>query len=116
MSKKRPVLGKGADSIFEITTFEKKEPQLKTIRIPKFKTFEVKLSILLRQDQLEHLTNLEWQIMKNRSPENKKERITKNSIIRAYIDTLSSVKIDTSEIRDEVELLRRLKSKLQVLP
>jgi len=115
MSKKRVVLGKGADSIFEITTFEKKESQFKPIRIPKFKTFEVKLSILLREDQLEHLTNLERQIMRQRSSENKKERITKNSIIRVYIDVLSSVQFDTSEIRDEAELLRRVKSKLQII-
>ncbi|MEW6096195.1 MAG: hypothetical protein AB1567_06685 [bacterium] len=115
MSKKRVVLGKGADSIFEVTSFEKKEPQLKAIRMPKFRTFDVKLSILLREDQLEHLANLERQIMKSRSSHNKKERITKNSIIRVYIDVLSSVNIDKSEIKDEAELLRRLKSKLQVV-
>ncbi len=114
MNKRRLVLGKGADSIFEITTFEKKEPQFKSIRMPKFKTFEVKLSILLREDQLEYLTNLERQIMKNRSSQNKKERITKNSIIRAYIDILSSVEFDKLEIKDEAELLRRLRSKLVV--
>ncbi|MEW6621501.1 MAG: hypothetical protein AB1422_19570, partial [bacterium] len=112
---KRAVLGKGAESIFEITTFEKKEPHLKSVRLPKFKTFEVKLSILLRTDQLEFLTELERKIMRNRSTQNKKERITKNSILRAYIDVLSSVEIDKSEIRDEAELLRRLKSKLQVV-
>ena len=111
----RAVLGKGAESVFEITKFEKKEPKFKSIRQPKFKTFEVKLSILLRDDQLEHLTNLEWQIMRKRSSGNKKERITKNSIIRAYIDILSSVEIDKAEIRDEADLLRRLKSKLQVI-
>jgi len=115
MNKRRQVLGQGAESIFEITKLDKKEPQLKPIRIPKFKTYEVKLSILLRQDQLEHLTNLEWQIMRNRSSANKKERITKNSIIRAYIDVLSSVEIDKSEIADEKELFRRLKSKVQVI-
>jgi hypothetical protein len=115
MSKRRQVLGKGAESIFEITTFDKKESPLKTIRVPKFKTFEVKLSILLREDQLEHLTNLERQIMRSRSSHNKKERITKNSIIRAYIDVLSSVEIDKSEIQDEAELLRRLKNKLQIV-
>lgn len=113
MNRRRQVLGQGVESIFEITKFEKKEPQLKPIKMPKFKTYEVKLSILLRQDQLDHLTNLEWQIMRNRSSANKKERITKNSILRAYIDVLSNLEIDTSEIPDEKELFKRLKSKLQ---
>lgn len=115
MNKRRTVLGKGVESVFEITTFEKKEPQFKTIRMPKFRTYEVKLSILLRGDQLEFLTNLERQIMRKRSSHNKKERITKNSIIRAYIDILTSVEFDKSEIKDEAELLRRLRSKLQIV-
>ncbi|HAW50585.1 TPA: hypothetical protein DCX16_06525 [bacterium] len=106
---KRPVLGKGADILFEITTPEVKEDKVITSKLPKFRTFEIKLSILLKNSQLEFLNRLERKIMLNRSSYNKKERVTKNSIIRACIDAISSLEIDISEIPDERELLKRIK-------
>jgi hypothetical protein len=46
--------------------------------------------------------------MKSRSPVNRRERITKNSIIRAMVDAFRSLSIETTEIGDEEELIKRL--------
>ncbi|PIX16576.1 hypothetical protein COZ71_07345 [Candidatus Desantisbacteria bacterium CG_4_8_14_3_um_filter_40_12] len=119
---KRVVLGKGIDSIFNITkpiltsvdNGNKTEIQ-KFIRLskqPKFKTFDIKLSILLRQDQLDWLSLLERKVMKNRSSRNKKERITKNTIIRACLDLIKEIDFDVREIADEAEFLLHLKHAL----
>ena len=51
--------------------------------VPKFESFGVKLTVRLSDEQLEYLAALERRIMKSRSPGNRTERITKNSIIRA---------------------------------
>jgi hypothetical protein len=84
------------------------------LHMPKFQTYEVKLTIRLKEDQLQFLSRLEREIMKNRSAPNKKERITKNSIIRAIIDVFQDLKIDTNEIGDEYVLLRRLKKAVRM--
>lgn len=76
--------------------------------IPKFQTYEVKLTLRLKEDQLEFLSRLEREIMKSRSSDNRKERITKNSVIRAMVDTFRNLDIDTREIGDEEELVKRL--------
>ena len=76
--------------------------------IPKFQTYEIKLTVRLKEDQLEFLSRLEREIMKNRSSDNRKERITKNSVIRAMVDTFRNLDIDTGEIADEEELVKRL--------
>lgn len=76
--------------------------------IPKFQTYEIKLTLRLKEDQLEFLSRLEREIMKNRSSDNRKERITKNSVIRAMVDTFRNLDIDTMEIGDEEELVKRL--------
>lgn len=127
--RKRSVLGKGAESIFEVTkkvesSISENIPSVTpvtrdiasstqpTVIGPKFKTFEVKLSILLREDQLDHLKQLERMIMKSRSSKNKEERITKNTIIRTYLDVLSGLDIDVREVKNEEDLLERIKSKL----
>ncbi len=77
--------------------------------LPKFKTFEVRLTSLLREDQLEFLEKLTREIQKNRTPEYRKERITKNTIIRVFIDAFMEKKLDTSNIPDEETLLKRIK-------
>jgi hypothetical protein len=118
---KKPALGKGIDSIFQVTKpksisrpLVSKTPAAPTKpQLPKFKTFEVKLSILLRSDQLEYLTKLEREIMSSRSPGNKRERITKNSIIRSMLDILKEIKFDKEEIADEKELLVRIKKAIK---
>jgi len=107
---KRLALGKGVDALFEVT----KPESLETIRekqsskLPKFKTFEVNLNILLKANQLDYLNKFEKKIMISRSSQNKKERITKNSIIRCAVDLISKLDIDTKEIADERELSLRI--------
>ncbi len=76
--------------------------------VPKYQQLEVKLYVLLREDQLESLSRLTRQIMKNRTPEYKRERITKNTIIRALIDNLNELDVDVRDIADEGELARRI--------
>ncbi|MDI6751777.1 MAG: hypothetical protein QME07_02815 [bacterium] len=107
---KGTALGKGVDALFEVTKPEHldiiKEKQ--GSKLPKFRTFEIKLSILLKANQLDYLNKFEKKIMINRSSQNKKERITKNSIIRCAVDLLSKLDIDTKEIADERELSLRV--------
>ena len=81
---------------------------LRSSEVPKFRTFEVKLSILLRDDQLEFLEKLTRDIMANRDSASKRERITKNTILRACVDVLNGVIFDTTDIPDEEELRRRI--------
>lgn len=89
-----------------------KVQESRTSEVPKFRTFEVKLSILLREDQLDTLEKLTREIMANRGSTNKRERITKNTILRAYIDALGDLDIDKENIADEAELLRRIKERI----
>lgn len=81
----------------------------KNPRVPKFQTYEIKLTLRLGEDQLEFLSKLEREIMKKRSRANRKERITKNSILRAMINTARNLDIDTCEIGDETELVNRFR-------
>lgn len=84
--------------------------KLQTSKGPKFETFEVKLSILLRGDQLDFLEKLTREVMKKRDRANRQERITKNTVIRACIDALREVKVDTENIPDEDGLRRRIQA------
>jgi hypothetical protein len=77
-------------------------------RVPKYQQLDVKLYVLLRDDQLEFLARLTREIMKNRTSEFKIERITKNTIIRAIIDNLSELTLDVQDIPDEAELTKRI--------
>ena len=82
---------------------------------PKFESYDVKLTIRLNETQLDFLTNLEREIMKRRSKENKRERITKNSIIRSMLNVFSEngIEFNKSEIPDEDELTKRIWSGLK---
>ncbi len=82
---------------------------------PKYKTFDV-VTLRISSEDFEFLHNLEREIMKNRSRENKKERITKNSIIRAMLACLKNVKFDRKDIPDENELRIRMMRGLKDLP
>lgn len=84
----------------------------KTIEVPKFRSFEVKLSILLRENQLNFLEKLTREIMTSRNSANKKERITKNTIIRTLIDALKDLDINKTNIPDETELFKRIREKI----
>ena len=83
--------------------------QSKTSELPKFETFEVKLSILLRGDQLEFLERMTREVMGHRDRDNRRERITKNTVVRACLDALGEVEINTANVPDEEELLRRIR-------
>lgn len=93
---------------------EEKEPpevqKLESSKVPKFETFEVKLSILLRGDQLEFLEKLTREVMKKRDRANRQERITKNTVVRACIDALRQVEFDTANIPDEDGLRQRIQA------
>jgi len=90
---------------------EKKDKQKETL--PKFKTFEVRLTSLLREDQLDFLEKLTREVQKNRAPEFRKERITKNTLIRVFIDAFMDTEIDTANIPDEETLLQRVKERIK---
>ena len=98
------------NGVKRLVTSEVKKSRIS--HVPKFRTFEVKLSVLLTQDQLDFLEKFTRNIMINRDRDNKRERITKNTIIRAYIDALKDLDIDINNIPDQETLLQRLKEKL----
>ena len=77
-------------------------------KVPKFQTFEVRLTALLRDDQLEFLEKLVRDIRKNRTSEFKKERITKNTLIRVFLDAFREANLDLSNVSDEETLLARV--------
>ena len=83
--------------------------------LPKYKTFDV-VTLRISHEDFEFLHNLEREIMKNRSKENKKERITKNSIMRAMLGCLKNVKFDRKDIPDENELRIRIMRGIKDLP
>ncbi|HNS33547.1 MAG TPA: hypothetical protein PKN36_11345 [bacterium] len=103
---KRKTIEKRAESISDNRGKTRKE------KLPKFQTFEVRLTSLLREDQLDFLEKLIRDIQKNRTREYRKERITKNTLIRVFIDAFMDSKIDISNIPDEDVLLERVKNKL----
>lgn len=82
---------------------------------PKYKTFDV-LTLRISSEDFEFLQKLEREIMKSRSRENRKERITKNSIMRAMLACLKNVKFDRKDIPDENELRIRMMRGLKDLP
>lgn len=82
---------------------------------PKYATLEV-LTLRISDEDLEFLYKLERDIMRNRSPENRKERITKNTIIRAMLNCFRDVKFDRKEIPDERELQVRLMKGIKDAP
>lgn len=112
MTNKKKVLGIDPLSWIKQTkdSFEE-ESQVYTKKeeVPKFETYEIKLTLRLAEEHLNFLSGLEREIMKNRSSKNKKERITKNSIIRAMLENLKHINFDKKEIPDEKELQNRLK-------
>jgi hypothetical protein len=73
---------------------------------PKYMSYDVKLSILLTDDQLNMMEKVVKDIMKSRR--DKKERITKNTVFRCLVDLLAVLPIDLKNIPDEDELRRRM--------
>lgn len=73
----------------------------------------VRLTVPVRPDQEELLTRIARTITQNRDRHHRSQRITKASIIRAYIDALSTLPIDLDNINDEKVLLNRILDSLE---
>lgn len=84
----------------------KNESRQQTDHIPKYQTYEAKLSILISSDQHKYLEDVVAKIMRNRRV--KRERITKNSVLRSLIDFMQTLDVDLENVPDEQELLKRL--------
>jgi hypothetical protein len=84
----------------------KSTPAAPPAHVPKFMTFEAKLSILLDEAQLDYVEKFVKQVLKRRRVKN--ERITKNTIFRCLVDLLRTLPVELDEIPDEDELRRRL--------
>lgn len=123
MTDKKKVLGvdplswiKQTKEDFPEDNIQEKILKKPDIKLPKYETYEVKLTLRLDDSHLDFLTKLERDIMKNRSPKNKKERITKNSILRAMIESFRVVDLKKEEIPDEVELKKRFVQGIKNFP
>ena len=68
----------------------------------------VRLTVPVRPDQEELLTRIVRTITQNRDKHHRSQRITKATIIRAYIDALSTLPLDINDITDEKVLLGRV--------
>lgn len=121
MAAKKKVLGvdplswiKKTENIYvEESRSNAKRKERRNLEVPKYISYEVKLTVRLSEDHLEFLSSLEREIMKNRSRENRKERITKNSIIRSIIDVFRNLDYEKSEISNEEDLTRRIREGLE---
>jgi hypothetical protein len=126
MSKRQSLKGKGIDDLLfglaennkEMTKEKekKKEPKPKS-KVRKLLSPELeidisgeveRLTVPLPFSQVQSLAQLERVIMKSRSRKAKKQRITKNSIIRACLQVFLQLDLDMNEISDENELIRRI--------
>lgn len=87
--------------------------QNSSFQLPKYETYEVKLTVRLSESHLEFLSSLEREIMKNRSKKNRVERITKNSIIRSILDVFKNLDYEKAEIPTEKELTKRIQKGLE---
>jgi hypothetical protein len=86
--------------------------ELGTSELPKFATL-LPVTARLSEAQIEFLDTMERRIMRNRR--RRKERITKNTLIRAAIELLMSLNWDFTDIADEEELIRRIRRAAGVL-
>lgn len=85
-------------------------------RISDIQTHEnptVRLTVPVRPDQEELLTRIARTVTQSRDRSHRSQRITKATIIRAYIDALSTLPIDLDNINDERTLLNRILDKLE---
>jgi len=110
----KPTTNKGKGELSQkLRKVTKKDRGKPKEAIPKFQTFEVKLTTLLNENQLDFLEKLVREIKKNRTAPYRKERITKNTLIRVFIDTFMQSKFDTKNIPDEKTLLARVLAKIK---
>jgi len=87
--------------------------QNSSFQLPKYETYEVKLTVRLSESHLDFLSSLEREIMKSRSKKNRVERITKNSIIRSILDVFKNLNYEKAEIPTEKELTKRIQKGLE---
>lgn len=80
--------------------------QLATPLVPKFMTL-VPVTARLTDEQVEWLDAAERRIMRSRT--RRRERITKNTLLRAAVSLLMALPWDHRDIADEEELVERLK-------
>lgn len=73
----------------------------------------VRLTVPVRPSQEEMLTRISRIISQSRDKDHRSQRITKATIIRAYIDALASIPFDMENIGDERTLLERIHESLQ---
>ncbi len=103
----------------EKSIVEKQIPEKESRKIiekkigPKYQTFDIRLTVLLKNTHLEFLDKLVREIHKNRTKEFKKERITKNTLIRCFIEAFSKTEINTKNIPDEETLFTRILEKIK---
>jgi len=81
--------------------------------IQNYSSPSVRLTVPVRPDQEELLTRIARTITQNRDKVHRSQRITKATIIRAYIDALSTLPLDINNITDEKVLLRRVLDSLE---
>lgn len=102
--------GAGSGSHGEVEEVREAAPgsvrQLASGLVPKFMTL-VPLTARLTEEQIDWLDATERRIMRSRS--RRRERITKNTLLRAAISLLMALPWDHREIADEEELVERLK-------
>jgi hypothetical protein len=84
-------------------------PDGRRVVLPKFVTL-APLTVRLRHDQVVMLAELERKIMSQRGRGQRRERITKSTIIRGLIDLLPEILTDTEGIADEGALQERLRA------
>lgn len=81
--------------------------------IQEYSNPSVRLTVPVRPDQEELLTRIARTITQNRDRMHRSQRITKATIIRAYIDALSTLPLDIANINDEKDLLQRVLDSLR---
>jgi len=103
----------GVDALFGTTTSQDETSQASkgqnstSSEVPKYERMEP-WTARVRPGQTEFLQRLAKEIMANR--EDRRERITKNTVLRAWLTVLEEIhgQLDLTHIADEDELQRRL--------
>lgn len=97
----------------DLPIVEKTEPeiQLQINKSGATKVQEIRVTLPLPNDLLSFLDQMERDIFLRRSPKfRSKQRLTKNSIARAWLSVLRQLTININNIQDETDLLRRLRN------
>ena len=74
----------------------------------------IRLTVPVRPGQEEVLTRISRTISASRDKNHRRQRITKATIIRAYIDALANIPFEMENISDERTLLERIQEALNI--